>query len=120
MEERRQLKRQHIMFYSRVFDRATGAFMGYLGNLTPDGAMIISEEQLEIDKMYQLRIDLPEDMYAKTLLNLDARAVWCKQDIDPSFCNIGFSLQSVPLQDVGIIQQIIDDYGLQDVGFDEG
>ncbi len=119
MDERRKLKRQHIMFYSRVFDRATGAFLGYLGNLTPDGSMIISEEELQIDKDYQLRIDLPEDMYAKSMLNLTARAVWCKRDIDPNFFNIGFSLQDVPIQDEGIIQKIIDDYGLQNIGFED-
>lgn len=114
MEERRQLKRQHIMFYSRVFDRQTGVFLGYLGNLTPDGAMIISEEALEIEKIYQLRIDLPEDMYAKSLLNLTARSVWCKEDIDPNFYNVGFSMEGVDDEDVAIINQIIEDYGLND------
>lgn len=119
MDERRKLKRQHIMFYSRVFDRTTGAFMGYLGNLTPDGMMIISERKLAVEQEYQLRIDLPEDMYAKSMLNLTALAVWCKRDIDPNFFNIGFSLQDVSIQDVEIIQQIIDDYGLQGIGFEE-
>ncbi len=119
MDERRKLKRQHIMFYSRVFDRQTGAFMGYLGNLTPDGAMIISEEALEVQKDYQLRIDLPEDMYDKSLLNLGARSVWCKQDIDPNFYNVGFFMEEIPIQYLGIIQQIIDDYGLQDFNLED-
>lgn len=42
MEERRKLQRRHIMFYSRVFDRKTGGLLGYLGNITPGGAMVIS------------------------------------------------------------------------------
>ncbi len=113
MDERRTLKRQHIMFYSRVFDRKTGAFMGYLGNLTENGAMIISEEELQTDKIFNMRIDLPEDIYGKPILNLVARSVWCKLDIDPNFFNIGFSLKEISEEDQELISQIVADYGLQ-------
>ena len=44
MSERRKLNRRHIMFYSRVFDRKTGKFLGYLGNMTVGGAMVIVAE----------------------------------------------------------------------------
>jgi hypothetical protein len=117
MDERRKLKRQHIMFYSRVFDRQTGAFLGYLGNLTPDGVMIISETELDVQQEFQLRIDLPEDIYDKSILNLTARSAWCKRDIDPNFFNIGFSTHNVSTQDVGIIKKIIYDYGLDELSF---
>jgi len=112
MDERRILKRQHIMFYSRVFDRQTGAFIGYLGNLTESGAMIISEEALETEKTINLRIDLPEDIYGRPVLNLTARSVWCQPDIDPNFYNIGFALEVIPDEDLELIMQIIEDYGL--------
>ncbi len=113
MEERRKLRRQHIMFYSRVFDRQTGTFMGYLGNLTETGAMIISEEALETEKVYDLRIDLPEDIYGQPILNLTVRSVWCQRDIDPNFYNIGFAMQDISEEDGELITQIIEDYGLQ-------
>ncbi len=112
MAERRKLKRQHIMFYSRVFNRATGEFIGYLGNLTPSGAMIISEKALPVQEAYQLRIDLPEDMYKKPFLNLHARSVWCQRDVDPNFFNIGFEVKDVSPEDEMIIEQINADYGL--------
>ena len=88
--------------------------MGYLGNLTENGAMIISEESLETGKNFNLRIDLPEDMYGRPLLNLTACSVWCQRDIDPNFYNIGFALQEVQEDDHEVIMQIIDDYGLHD------
>jgi hypothetical protein len=112
MKERRQLKRQHIMFYSRVFDRQTGVFVGYLGNLTAKGAMVISEEPLDTNQNFLLRIDLPEDIYQKQLLNLTARSVWCQRDIDPNFYNVGFELSGVSQEDIRIIDQIVKDYGL--------
>ncbi len=119
MKERRKLKRQHIMFYSRVFDRKTGAFLGYLGNLTLDGAMIISEKPLPIGKVFQLRIDLPEDIYSRPVLNLEAKSVWCEQDIDPNFYNVGFSMPNVSDQEYKIIIQINEDYGLHNYSIDD-
>ncbi|RME07126.1 MAG: PilZ domain-containing protein, partial [Anaerolineae bacterium] len=92
MEERRKLKRQHIMFYSRVFHRETGEFLGYLGNLTPMGMMVITEKPIVAGQRMPLRIDLPEDMYKLPLLKLEARSVWCRRDVDPNFYNVGFEL----------------------------
>ncbi len=112
MVERRKLQRQHIMFYSRVFNRVTGEFIGYLGNLTSSGAMIISEYELPVREDYQLRIDLPEDMYSKPFLNLHARSVWCQRDVDPNFYNIGFEMMKLSADDEIIIEQINVDYGL--------
>jgi len=119
MAERRKLKRQHIMFYSRVFNRVTGEFIGYLRNLTPSRAMIISENELPVQEDYQLRIDLPEDIYKKSFLNLHARCVWCQRDVDPNFYNIGFEMKEVSAADEAIIAQINTDYGLPGGAADE-
>lgn len=114
MEERRRLSRRHILFYSRVFDRKTGVFLGYLGNMNEGGLMIISENPLDEDQLYLLRIDLPEDIYSQSVLNFEAKSVWCRLDVDPNFYNTGFQL--IDISDIGkdIIAQIIDDYGFRD------
>lgn len=113
MEERRKLQRRHIMFYSRVFDRKTGGLLGYLGNITPGGAMVISESPLETEMVYSLSMNLPEDMYAKSALNLEAKSAWSKPDIDPNFYNTGFQFSEVTEEDVAIIKQIVGDYGFR-------
>jgi hypothetical protein len=114
MEERRRLSRRHILFYSRVFDRKTGVFLGYLGNMNEDGLMIISEDPIDINQDFLLRIDLPEDIYSMSVLNFDARSVWCKLDVDPNFYNTGFQLDNVSDESKDIIVQIIEDYGFRD------
>jgi len=113
MDERRKLKRRHIMFYSRVFNRKTGQLLGYLGNLTPEGVMLISENPMEVDEEVLLRLDLPEDIYGKSILNLRSQSVWCRPDIDPNFYTTGFQLIDVDKDDMEIIEQIIDDYGFR-------
>lgn len=117
--ERRKLKRQHIMFYSRVFDLKTGAFLGYLGNLTPDGAMVICEEPLDVNKNFILRIDLPEDLYPVPMLKLRAESMWCKSDLDPNFYNVGFQLADVDFDQEEIILHINRDYGLHNYSVED-
>jgi hypothetical protein len=114
MEERRKLKRRHMMFYSRVFDRKTGKHLGYLGNLTPAGIMIISEEPLDLNRDIDLRIDLPEDIYKKPVLNFKGRSIWSQPDVDPRFSNTGFNLLEINPDDLDIIEQIVVDYGVRD------
>jgi hypothetical protein len=114
MEERRSLKRRHIMFYSRVFDRTTGKHLGYLGNMTTEGLMIISDEPIETNTSFLLRIDLPEDIYDKVVLNFEALSLWCKPDVDPNFYNTGFELSKIHLDDLRLIERLIEDYEVRE------
>ena len=114
MDERRRLSRRHILFYSRVFDRKTGIFLGYLGNMNEGGLMIISETPIDVGLVYLLRIDLPEDIYSKSVLNFEAKSVWCRLDIDPNFHNTGFQFNKITEDSKDIIAQIIEDYGFRD------
>ena len=114
MKEQRKLKRRHIMFYSRVFNRKTGKLIGYLGDINAKGIMIISEYPLEVDIDHLLRMDLPADIYSQAVLNLQARSVWCQPDIDTNFYNTGFQLSDIPKDDIAIIGQIFDDYGFRE------
>ena len=113
MEERRKLERKHLMFYSRVFDRKTGKFIGYLGDITVEGALIISDEPVEMKIRFSFRMDLPEDLFPKPLLNLNATSVWGQNDVDPKFFNTGFKLLDVSPEDQEIITRIIKEYGFK-------
>ncbi|MEA2008582.1 MAG: PilZ domain-containing protein [Chloroflexota bacterium] len=113
MGEHRKLERRHIMFYSRVFNRKTGRLLGHLENITPEGAMIISEEPLRTDYAYSLSISLPGDIYPKQALNFEAQSIWCKPDIDPNFYNTGLQLLDLSEEDIAIVEQIIEDYGFR-------
>ncbi len=114
MEERRKLKRRYIMFYSRVFDRSTGILIGYLSDITPEGAMVISEDQVKAGVQYKLVMDLPEDVFGKQHLMFEAKCIWCKPDVNPNFYMSGFHLEVIAEEDLKIIQRIIEDYGFRD------
>ena len=113
MIEKRNMERRHIMFYSRVFDRKTGKMLGYLGNITTKGMMIISEEPIPKLVEFKLRMDLPDDLYQKPALFFKASSLWCEPDIDPNFYNTGFKLRDVPRSEQEIIEKIQLDFEMR-------
>ncbi len=115
MEERRKLKRRYLMFYSRVFDTRKGVLLGYLCDLTVEGAMLISEAPIPTGVLFSLRMDLPESFYPqRTYLQFEARSIWCRPDIDPLFYNTGFHLLEMSPEDAAAIEQINFDFGLRE------
>jgi hypothetical protein len=112
--ERRKFKRRYLMYYSRVYNRQTGEVIGYMVDLTPEGAMIISEEPIEVGKDFRLRIDMPEEISDKASLDFEATSVWCKPDIDPHFYGTGFRILNLLEQDINLIERMIQEYGFRD------
>jgi len=110
MDERRKQSRKYLGFFTRVFNRDTGALLGNLGDITVDGAMVISQKPIPTGVTCNLRIDLPETAFAKDHLDAKAQSIWCKPDIVPEYHNTGFKFLEIDTQDIQIIQQIIRKY----------
>ena len=41
IKERRIIKRKDLAFFTRLFDRDNGQFLGHLANLTAEGAIVL-------------------------------------------------------------------------------
>ena len=115
MQARRKPKRRFIMYYTRIFDRSTGAVLGYIIDLSSEGAMLVSEEPFVVHKLYRLRMDVPEEFEIKACLDFEAVCVWSRTDAaDPRFYESGLHLESVPGEDIAMIERIIQEYGFRD------
>jgi len=111
MKERRKSERKTLVAYTQVYDLYGGELLGYLGDLTVQGAMVISEKPMQKDMELTLAIELPELPNSKsTRMTLPARIVWCEQDISPEFHNVGFEFQEVKPEQQAIIESIIQNY----------
>lgn len=111
MQERRKLDRKYLAIYSRVFDRITGRVLGYLSDMSQQGAMIISDDPMPENIEIHLRFDLPDPLLFSTdHLNLDARVAWCRPDIDPAFYNIGFEFAGIGETEGRIIEEMVEAY----------
>lgn len=111
MKERRKQERKNLVAYTQVFDLYGGILLGYLGDLTISGAMIISEKPMTPDTEITLAIELPELPGIKTIrMSLPARVAWCQQDLSPQYFNIGFEFKEVAPDQMKLIVSIIETY----------
>jgi hypothetical protein len=114
MVDKRNLKRRHLIYYLRVFDRNKGVFIGHLIDVTMGGIMLISEEPIKVGELYQLRMTLPSEMLGQKYLDIEGKSVWCAQDINPDFYNTGFEVISTTGLQMQIVDHLISQYGFRD------
>ena len=111
IEERRRLPRKYLIVYSRVYERNLGMIIGYLGDLSQLGAMIISEHPQAVDSVLPIRFDLPDmNLFNSAQLDLTARVVHCVPDINPEFYNIGFEFLGLTQRQVDTIKKMMEAY----------
>jgi PilZ domain len=111
MNERRKQERKSLVAYTQVFDLYGGNLLGYLGDLTASGAMIISEKPMKQNLEITLAIELPELPDIKAVrMSLSSRVAWCQQDLSPQFFNIGFEFKDVSADHKKLIESIIENY----------
>lgn len=111
MQERRKSPRKDLMSYSQVFDVNRGKLIGYLGDLSLSGAMVIGDEPQNVDDKMTITIQLPElpDISARRL-TLRVRIAWCHQDLSPEYFNMGMEFEVVTDEQKKIIEAVIDNY----------
>lgn len=111
MQERRKQDRKNLSAYSQVYDLEEGTFLGYLGDLTTSGAMVIGEKSMEIDCELTLQMIVPAlKGYASRRLSIPARVAWCELDVSPQFFNLGFEFKDVSEEQRSILEAIMQVY----------
>jgi len=111
MQERRKQPRKDLMSYSQVFDVREGYLLGYLGDLTNLGAMVISDVALKSDKEMVIQIQLPElENFSDETLTVPVRVAWCQQDISPDYYNVGLEFKNLTDKQKKIIESILQNY----------
>ena len=111
MQERRKQPRKDLMSYSQVFELYNGKLIGYLGDITLLGALVIGEEPLAIGTELNISILLPElPNINATRMALPVRVVYCQRDISPEYYNLGLEFALVTDPQKKIIEAIIENY----------
>lgn len=111
MEERRKLPRKDLMAYSQVFDVHGGYLIGYLGDLTNLGAMVISDAPISADKELTIQVQLPElDGISDESITVPVRVAWCRQDLSPEYYNVGMEFKKLTGRQHEIIEAILENY----------
>ena len=115
MDERRNLKRRHLIYYLRVFNDKTNEVIGHVIDIHTDGHLLISDKPLPTNQTFRLRMVLPTEINRHQEITFDAQSVWSRRDNIPDFYNTGFKFIDLAPQYVETIRQLIHLFGLQDI-----
>jgi hypothetical protein len=110
LDERRKFERKYLVYFSRVVDRRTSKLLGYLYDLTIQGALVVGEIEFPPDTNLLVRLDLPEGLCPWIFVDIEARVVWSSMDEDGSY-KTGLELINTPPESVEKLDCLIDHFG---------
>lgn len=117
MDNQRKETRKRLVAFTPVYDLLHKTVLGYVGDITPQGVMVIGEKSIEINKHLTLGIEFPDEVSESHVLKMviSGRAAWCKQDETPQYFNIGFEFLEVSPENAKIIEAILNRYQFRQV-----
>jgi hypothetical protein len=92
----RRIERHQLPYFLRVFNSITDKPIGFLGNVSEDGLMLISQLPMMIGADFDLRLKIPAIDGCQQVIDLRAYCLWCHEDATPQHYDAGFSLQRPP------------------------
>jgi len=114
MQNTRRLQRRHLIYYLRVVDSETDQLIGFLVDITTAGLMVMSEEPLEVGRVFRCKMLVQSEMSDREHLCFEAKSLWCRKAAEASFYDTGMQLLSMAPENLAGIQQIIDELGFND------
>jgi len=91
MYTERRIERHQLPYFLKVFNRITGKPIGYLGNVSESGLMLISQLPMLVGADFELQLKIPSSGGSQ-LVNIEANCMWCSEDMTPGHYDSGFAL----------------------------
>jgi hypothetical protein len=111
MKEQRKNERRKLIAFTPVYDCKRNLFLGYLGDLSMKGAMMIGKKPMEVNKQLTLAIGFPETPeFPARRATLSARIAWCRTEKNPLYYNTGFEFQEMDDENKTAIRAILEKY----------
>ena len=110
-QEKRKFDRKQLLYYVKVFNHKTGESAGYLADISTEGLMLFSRDQMEENTLARFRLNLDEEFHMKEKLIFDARSIWCRPDANPEYFIIGLEFTGLDQTDLDTVKYVIQKYG---------
>ncbi len=114
MNERRKLPRRHLIFYLRLLDAQTGELLGYLGDISAGGLLMISEKPFAVGRKLKVRMMLPHEVEGQESVEMDAEVRRCAPDYNPAFQAVGMEVKDLPDETLRLLARLLQDMGFRD------
>ncbi len=111
MSNTRKEERRKLMAFTPVHDLDKKILLGYIGDLTLEGALIIGEKPVETDKITTLAIDFPEtpEFPARRVM-IPARIAWSKHEPEAKYYDSGVEFLNISEENKEILESILERY----------
>ncbi|TWI58529.1 PilZ domain-containing protein [Pseudomonas duriflava] len=106
MKQNRHIERHQLPYFLKVFNRFTDKPMGYLGNISLDGMLLISELPLLVSGTFELRLKVPGRDGQLHFIDFDATCQWSREDVTPGYYDSGFSLAAPPADYIDLVESL--------------
>lgn len=101
----RRIERHQLPYYLKVFNRITDKPMGYIGNVSMDGLMLISELPMLMGARFELRLKIPAQD-GQRFVDFAGTCQWCREDVNPGSYDSGFALVAPPAEYVEMVEAL--------------
>lgn len=106
-------QRHHLVYYLPVHDQATDAPLGFVGDITAEGVMVLGPQPLEAGRELAIEIRGRAEGPAAPVVRCRARSVWTHRDVNPDFYASGLQFEELPPESRQAVHALI-----RDIGFD--
>jgi hypothetical protein len=111
MGEQRKEERKKLLTFTPVFDTGRNILLGYLGDLTLQGAMLVGNTPAEVDKNMTLAIEFHETPeIPATRMTIPARVAWCRREKNSAYFNTGVEFLELTVENKVVIEAILERY----------
>ncbi len=117
MPTERKESRKKLMAFTPVYELRHKTLLGFVGDLTMKGAMVVGEKSVEVEKHFILGIEFPEappTMSAARIV-IPARVAWCRQEEGTQDFNLGFEFTEVSEENAAVIETVLERYQFRSV-----
>lgn len=119
MKEKRKLERKNFIYDIEVLDRGriddeTGdhPVLGDLADITVEGVMLVTDDPVEENVTYSLRLMLPEDMETLKSIDFEAQSIRCNKTIHETIYTTGFKIIRLDEDNRSIVNRLIEEYAV--------
>jgi hypothetical protein len=109
MQENRSSPRKQLNEKIDVLDINSGELLGTLVNISPGGFMLFSNKPVDSNRLFQLRLQMPEADAGETL-ELGAESLWCKDTTHSRGYWAGFQIIDISEQGIRQVKQLFDNW----------
>lgn len=112
MKEFRRSRRRQVAEVVQVTDSMTDMVIGQIGNVSESGMLVMSNAQMAVDALYQLRFSLP-DGAGRIPFEIGTQLLWRDQASAPGQAWAGFRFITMSEQQMKQLRRWIDAPGSQ-------